>query len=468
MDTLPGKPTSPAAGFIRRSGPDATVSIRVLLILGFGAVFILWLASGFLLVQRMTQADAQGAEIRQRFLENDRLLSAISTRTLQTSVMLGDAVLDPAGAPAIPRELLESRAEIERAVEAYELRDSSGAEGEAWYRLAGELEAYWNAVLPMFADARADKTGAARTTLIANQVMPRRHAIMRVLDQVHMLNEIAFREEQAAVAAVRVGLRRQVWQGSAIAVLLGVAVAGFAIRHAGRLERRILEQLAQDTAQRDELERLSKKLMAAQEDERRRIARELHDEVGQALGAIKLELALAERDINHPLQGRLVEARAMVDGALESVRELSRLVHPMILDDLGLEDATASYLQHFSRRTGIRTDLRVSKLDKRFAPQLEVCAYRIVQEAVTNVGRHAAASSCQVGLERRDNALQVSVQDDGAGFAQADAAHTPRTGLGLVGLRERVTDLGGLFEVTSTVGQGTRVSATLPLPATQP
>jgi len=466
METLSGKPSFPAAGFMRRSGPEAAVSIRVLLILGFGAVFILWLASGFLLVQRMTQADARGAEIRQRFLENDRLLSAISTRTLQTSVMLGDAVLDPAGANTIPRELLESRAEIERAVEAYELRDSSGAEGEAWYRLAGELEAYWSAVLPMFNEAGTNQAGAARTTFIVNQVMPKRHAVTRVLDQIHMLNEIAFREEQAAVAAVRVGLRRQVWQASAIAVLLGVAVAGFAIRHAGRLERRIREQMSQDTAQRDELERLSKKLMAAQEDERRRIARELHDEVGQALGAIKLELALAERDVNHPLQGRLVEARAMVDGALESVRELSRLVHPMILDDLGLEDATASYLQHFTRRTGIRTDLRVAKLDKRLAPQLEVCAYRIVQEAVTNVGRHASASSCEVRLERHENELQVSVQDDGRGFAQVDASHAPHTGLGLVGLRERVTDLGGLFEVTSAVGQGTRVTAALPLPAT--
>jgi signal transduction histidine kinase len=251
-------------------------------------------------------------------------------------------------------------------------------------------------------------------------------------------------------------------------VLLGVFVAGLAIRHAGRLERRIVEQHALEAAQRTELERLSQKLMAAQEDERRRIARELHDEVGQALGAIKLELALAERDVRHPLQGRLGEARAMVDGALESVRELSRLVHPMILDDLGLEDATASYLQHFSRRTGIRTALRVANLDKRFASQLEVCAYRIVQEAVNNVGRHAAAASCEVRIERREDALQVTVQDDGSGFTPAEGAERPRSGLGLVGLRERVTDLGGLFEVTSAIGQGTRVSAALPLSVPTP
>ena len=445
----------------RRPAADVVLSIRVLLVLGFGTVFVLWLASGFVLVRRMMDADARGAEIRQRFLENDQVLRSISNRTLQTSMMIGDALLEPATAAGVPADLLQTRAEIDKALDAYQLRDSSGPESETWYRLAGELEAYWGAVLPMIAAVQVDAP-ARRTTHFANQVMPRRHDIMRILDQIHRLNEIAFREEQEAVVGLRVGLRRQVWQASAVAVLLGMLVAGLAIRHAGRLERRIHEQHALEAAQRAELERLSMKLMAVQEDERRRIARELHDEVGQALGAIKLELALVERDVQQPIGARLTEARAIVDGALESVRELSRLVHPMMLDDLGLEDATASYLQHFMRRTGIRTELRVSNLDKRFAPQLEVCAYRIVQEAVTNVGRHAAATACQVRLERQPETLRVTVEDDGTGFTPADA-EAPRVGLGLVGLRERVTDLGGLFEVTSSIGQGTRVSAALPL-----
>ena len=461
MRTLSDRPSTTSAVASRRPAADAILSIRVLLVLGFGTVFVLWLASGFVLVRRMMDADTRGAEIRQRFLQNDQVLSSISTRTLQTSMMLGDALLDPAAAAGASADLLQTRAEIDKALDIYELRDTSGAEGEAWYRLAGELEAYWGAVLPMVADGPLSAS-PARNSHLASQVMPKRQAIMRILDQIHKLNEIAFREEQGAVASLRVGLRRQVWQASAIAVLLGMVVAGLAIRHAGRLERRIHDQHALEAAQRIELERLSKKLMAVQEDERRRIARELHDEVGQALGAIKLELALAERDTHHPLQGRLTEARAMVDGALESVRELSRLVHPMMLDDLGLEDATASYLQHFMRRTGIRTEFRVSNLDKRFAPQLEVCAYRIVQEAVNNVGRHAAATTCQVRLERQQDALRVTVEDDGTGFTPA-GTEAPRTGLGLVGLRERVTDLGGLFEVTSAIGQGTRVSAALPL-----
>lgn len=423
----------------------------------------LWLTSGFFLVRGMIDADAQGAEIRQRFLANDRLLSTITTATLQTSLTLRDALLDPLVAIGFSAELRRSRVLIDDALEAYQLRDSSGPEGEAWYRLTGELEAYWEAALPVVADVGVATTPAERTTLLASRVMPKRQSILRILDQIHTVNEIAFRDEQAEVAALRIGLRRQVWQASGVAILLGVLVAGFAIRHAGRLERSIHEQHAREAVQRVELERLSTKLMAAQEDERRRIARELHDEVGQALGAIKLELALAERADPHLQPGRLVEARAMVDGALESVRELSRLVHPMMLDDLGLEDATSSYLQHFMRRTGIRTELRVSNLDKRFPSQLEVCAYRIVQEAVNNVGRHAAATACQVRLERSDDALRVSVEDDGTGFTPA-GADAPRTGLGLVGLRERVTDLGGLFEVTSTVGQGTRVAAALPLP----
>jgi signal transduction histidine kinase len=436
------------------------------LVLGFGTVFLLWLASGFVLVRRMMDADARGAEIRQRFLENDQVLRSISNRTLQTSMMLGDALLDPDIAPAMSGDLRQMQTEIDKALDAYQLRDSSGPESETWYRLAGELEAYWGAVLPLITAAQVEAP-ALRNSQLASQVMPRRHGIMRILDRIHELNEIAFREELEAVADLRAGVRRQVWQASTVAVLLGVLVAGLAIGHAGRLERRIHEQHALEASQRAELERLSMKLMAAQEDERRRIARELHDEVGQALGAIKLELALVERDAPQPLGPRLMEARAIVDGALESVRELSRLVHPMMLDDLGLEDATASYLQHFMRRTGIRTELHVSNLDKRFAPQLEVCAYRIVQEAVTNVGRHAAATACQVRLERQPDALRVTVEDDGTGFTPADA-EAPRAGLGLVGLRERVTDLGGFFEVTSAIGHGTRVSAALPLSSVAP
>jgi len=468
MEPLSDQPTPSAASVPSapgRSSTDEGLSLRVLLILGFTGVFLLWLASAFVLVQRMADADRRGAELRQRFLENDRALSTISTKTLQSWVSMRDALGAPASAAASKDEVLAGRDEVERALDAYELRETSEEEGRAWYALERELEAYWATILPVFTDPRGAAAAAIPArALLSSQVMPKRLTIVRILDQIHVLNDLAFGAEQTELSGVRADLRAQVWRTSAIAGLFGVMIAVLATRHAGRLEGRIRDQHAQAIAHRGELGRLSNKLLVAQEDERRRIARELHDEVGQALGAIKLELAVAERRLGSG-DGELAEARAIADGALESVRELSRLLHPSILDDLGLPDSTASYLQHFTRRTGIRTELHVDRLAGRLDTDLEVCAYRVIQEAVTNVGRHAAASNCTVRLERLDNALRVAVEDDGTGFTPGTLRSAQHFGLGLISLRERVAGLGGTLDVTSAAGRGTCVTANLPLAA---
>ena len=464
MEPLSDQPTPSAASVSLAPGRPSTdegLSLRVLLVLGFTGVFLLWLASAFALVQRMADADRRGAELRQRFLENDRALSTISTKTLQSWVSVRDALLDPAVAAAAKSDVLAGRDEVERALDAYELRETSDEEGRAWYELERELEAYWATILPIFTNPRSP-TGAVPASAILS--MQKRLTIVRVLDQIHVLNDLAFTAEQTELSGVRADLRAQVWRTSAIAGLFGVLIAVLATRHAGRLECRIREQHAQAIEQRGELERLSNKLLVAQEDERRRIARELHDEIGQALGAIKLELAVAERKLGAD-GGELAEARAIADGALESVRELSRLLHPSILDDLGLPDTTASYLQHFSRRTGIRTELHVDQLTGRLNSDLEVCAYRVIQEALTNVGRHAAASNCTVRLERHPGSLRVAVEDDGTGFTPGTLRSAQHFGLGLISLRERVAGLGGTLEVTSAAGRGTCVTANLPLAA---
>jgi signal transduction histidine kinase len=465
MEPLSGQPTpsaasvSPAPG---RSSTEEGLSLRVLLFLGFTGVFLLWLASAFALVQRMADADRRGAELRQRFLENDRALSTISTKTLQSWMSVRDALLDPRSAASAKPGVLADRDEVEQALDAYELRETSEEEGRAWFELERELEAYWAAVIPIFAAPRRASAPESPSAVLNTQIVPKRLTIVRILDQIHLLNDLAFNGEQTELSDVRADLRAQVWRTSAIAGLFGVLIAVLATRFAGRLEGRIREHHAQAIQQRAELERLSKKLLVAQEDERRRIARELHDEVGQAIGAIKLELAVAARRLSSG-GDELAEARAMADGALESVRELSRLLHPSILDDLGLPDSTASYLQHFTRRTGIRTELHVDRLSGRLDSDLEVCAYRVIQEAVTNVGRHAAASNCTVRLERRDDSLLVAVEDDGTGFTPGTLPSAQHFGLGLISLRERVAGRGGTLEVTSGAGRGTRVTADLPL-----
>jgi signal transduction histidine kinase len=214
---------------------------------------------------------------------------------------------------------------------------------------------------------------------------------------------------------------------------------------------------------------LSAKLVAAQEQERRRIGCELHDEIGQALTAIKVEVALAERDATTPsgCAAALARLRTITDRTLQSVRDVSRLLHPLDLDDLGLPDAMASYVREFSQRTGVKTSFASDDLPARLAPEIEICAYRIVQEALTNVARHAAASRCQVELRKQDAGIALVVEDDGKGFDQAllSSGQAPR-GLGLLGMRERVNGLRGDFRLETSPGTGTRLTVHLPdLPA---
>jgi signal transduction histidine kinase len=247
--------------------------------------------------------------------------------------------------------------------------------------------------------------------------------------------------------------------------VFSVAIAALATLYSARLEKRLRSQLQQDAMKTRALQDLSIKIIRAQEDERRRIARELHDEVGQALTAIKVQLSVAERalDVGEAAAGPLRDVHAITEGALHSVRDLSRLLHPAVLDDLGLPEAVDTYLREFSRRFGIKAELRIEGMAARLAPDIEVAAYRMIQEALTNVARHARATRCQVLLQRSDDRFEVIVRDDGEGFPVSRLNSPDRGGgVGLIGMRERALQLAGMVSIDSTPGAGTVLRILLP------
>jgi signal transduction histidine kinase len=441
------------------------LSLRVLLLLGFTGIFLLWLVSAYALVQRMLDADTRGAAIRSRYLRNEQLLSTVRAQTLLSSVYLRDAVLDTAQASVTDYQdhLHTIRRDVETALREYVPSVESEAERAQWRELQKQLDEYWDSMMPVLALEQRPSAVKARVVL-RDEIIPKRETIIRISDGIHSVNKHAFELEADELFRVREGLRRRVWQTSTITVILGLGIAFLATRYAGRLERRIRDQHTQELHQKQELERLSSQLMQAQEDERRRIARELHDEVGQALTAIKLELAIAERSVPGPAGvSHLAEARAITDRALHSVRDMSQLLHPSMLDDLGLPDTATWYLRGFSRRTGITSELVVERLERRLDPEVESCTYRIIQEAVTNVAKHAQASLCRVEIARVEASLRISIEDDGQGFDQSAAPGPVSRGLGLVGVRERVARLGGTLRVESRVGAGTRLMVELPV-----
>ncbi len=223
----------------------------------------------------------------------------------------------------------------------------------------------------------------------------------------------------------------------------------------------------QSLRQQDDLRRLSQSMMQVGERTMRRLARELHDDLGQALTAVKLDLGLIERrlDPDSPVREYLREAREQVGTVLQTVRNLSQLLRPAVLDDLGLVPAIQSYSKRFSERTQIPVTLAAPPAETRLPRAIEVALYRVLQEALTNVARHAQAGRVDVRLTVDAEAAMLTIQDDGCGFEAGSFLRTPPAehGMGVIGMRERVATYGGRFTIESRRGAGTRVELTIPL-----
>ena len=447
-------------------GHDST--IRSVLFFGFSTVFALWLISAYDLVQRVTNAERQAAAITTRFTEGEELLFTVRAQVLLSSVYARDAVLDTrSDAATLYRQQLQTmRADVERALQQYLPNVDSEIEREHWSRLRTELEDYWNSLSPLLASQSIGGPDDAHAFL-RREVIPRREVVVRISDDIRTLNHDGLQQQQEAVTALHRVLRQRVWWTSGIAVALGLGSAWLASRYAGRLESRIRQQHVLEQQAKRELQRLSTELVHAQERERRTIARDLHDEIGQALMTVKLDLGTVERSgqvSGKPAQA-LAEARSTTDVAIRTVRDLSQLLHPPMLDDFGLVVTLDAYVRRFSDRTGVRTELALDGMDGRLPSEVELCVYRVVQEALTNVAKHAEAQSCRVYLQRQTHSLLVAVEDDGHGIDRAHAGPGDSSGVGLVSVRERASRLGGTARLDTRPGKGTRLTIELPLEA---
>jgi len=214
---------------------------------------------------------------------------------------------------------------------------------------------------------------------------------------------------------------------------------------------------------RERLQTLSRQLLEVQEAERRHIARELHDEVGQALTGLKLLLDMSTRSPADEVAANLSEAQAMISELMALVRDLSLDLRPAMLDDLGLLPTLLWHFDRYTTQTHVRVTFKHTGLEgRRFAPQVETAAYRIAQEALTNVARHAGVSEVAVRLWTDQDTLSVQIEDRGTGFDPEVALAASGT-TGLAGMRERAVLLGGQLTIESAPGAGTYVTAELPL-----
>jgi PAS domain S-box-containing protein len=239
------------------------------------------------------------------------------------------------------------------------------------------------------------------------------------------------------------------------------------------IETRVRERTAELSQKNEQLimqaevvRELSARLLKLQDEERRRISRELHDSAGQLLSAINMNIAKvkSEKEKLSPEAQRSVEENVgLVEQALREIRTMSHLLHPPLLDEVGLESGIREFIEGFSRRSKIDVDLTIDPGFDRLSPELEITIFRVVQECLTNVHRHSGSKTALVRLSRKHRCIHLEVSDEGKGMPLYQSLESPGTlGVGVRGMRERVRQLGGALEINS-IGRGTTVTAILPI-----
>jgi signal transduction histidine kinase len=449
----------------REWDPRSTSSVRAALLAGFAIVFGLWLLWGYELVRSLQQIERNVSSVHESEVRGEQTLSKIRTSVLLGSIYLRDALIDGATArrDTYRDELTVLRDEVERLLHAYVPEVASPEERDHWARLQVELGDYWASRDVAFTDqARTPDEAAA---LLRSRVVPRRDTVLQILDQLAALQSGANQRHEEEIDLLYRRVRTRLVSMGFATLVVALFVAVMASRHVSRLQHQIERQRGIEQHNRQDLERLSARLVDVQEQERRTLARELHDEVGQALTAVKMDIGIALRaDVDSRVRNALEEARDISETTLRSVRDMSQLLHPSVLDDFGLPATLTTYLRNFSQRTGIRAQL-AETMEARLAPEIEVCVYRIVQEALSNVAQHSRATACTVTINAGGGFLRLIVEDNGRGIGAIANTLPGGRGLGLIGMRERAQALGGTFTIADREGTGTIVVVTLPLGA---
>lgn len=436
---------------------------RLVFLFGFGGLLLLLGLLGISAISFLSQIKVRDEKIRQEYVGRDRVLQALRAEIYTSGTYIRDFLLDSDEALAIEHreQFLETQHRIEDGISSYRKLVWAGDE-PPFREFSEELASYMSAITPVL-NWTASERHARATAFVQNELLPRRTNALSLADRIQRISESQLDGSSEAVSVMLSAFRLKLLILLVLAVGVGVALGGAALWRLLRLEREAQVRFDEVVGTREELKRLSAELVSAQESERRRISRELHDEVGQVLSAIMLGLgnlrsALKDGNTGEALrQLQLVED--MTGRNATVVRNISLLLRPTMLDDLGLVPALKWFAREVSRTGPMAIEVAVESFTDDLDEEHRICVFRIVQEAVRNAGRHADAKLVRIHIRERDGTLSLSVQDDGKGFVPSEEA-----GLGILGMRERVMYLGGKLEVISEPGKGTTVMLSLPVP----
>ena len=435
---------------------------RLILLAGFGGLLLLMIFAEFDGVRALTEIQTSNDMTREDYLLHTRVLERIRSDLYLSGTYLRDYLLetDSGRAEGHRLSLLETRRDMDAALAQYRGM-LNPREAKTFDALGRELADYWRVLQPSFEWTTAERNQRGYPFL-RDEIFPRRTAMLGIAGQIGSINESQLNAGKLQLQETFAQFRRRLTGAVGLTILLGLVLAAFTTRRILSLEKETAARYQEISEARLELKQLSARLVHAQEEERRAISRELHDEVGQVMTGTLLEMANLSKLVRagdlEGIQRQAEDIKKEIENSIGVVRNISLLLRPSMLDDLGLIPALQWQARELARRSGLRVKVVAEDVPEDLPEEHKTCIYRVVQEALHNATRHAAGSMVRVEVHQQKGRIHLSIQDNGKGFDPPDAR-----GLGLVGMKERVNHLNGTFVVDSAPGRGTALRIVLPV-----
>jgi signal transduction histidine kinase len=442
----------------RSQGPPT----GVLLWIGFGGLIALLGFAGVSGLSVVREIQIRNQRIRTDYVKRSRVLEQLRSDIYLSGTYVRDFLLetDNARAESYRTEFERTRERIKQGVAEYQAMPHPLEAGVFPY-LTKALSGYFDALKPAL-QWNADERRRLGPVFMHREVLTRRMTMINLANQVSQVNQRQLESGNRLVEQLFWSFRRRLVLVLILTVSVGILLAGFSTYRILQLEREAGQRLKEVVQARREAQDLSARLVDAQEHERRNISRELHDEVGQSLSALLLGIGNVSKTRSVPgdagLQEQMHSLRRLAEKSVTVIRNISLLLRPSMLDDLGLIPALQWQAREFSRTTEMRVSVASEGISDHLPEEYKTCIYRVVQEALHNCQRHAEAKNVRIQVQQMPDALMLAIQDDGRGFKPERDR-----GLGLLGIEERVHRLNGTLVIDSEEGKGTLLSIALPM-----
>ncbi|MFL6351299.1 MAG: sensor histidine kinase [Bryobacteraceae bacterium] len=425
--------------------------------ISFAGLLLLVPLFGWIVSRKAVQIDRNASRAHRLYAQADDAITDIRADVYTAALLLRDA--------ATPQDRAGIRERIAKIQSSNEVHFRAlrlllpAAYRPKLERLQDQLTGYWTSAARTVNEV---ERGDTSTPAYLKKRNDQQEAAVKVAEELDALNMANLSLEEREIQDQQYALRRFAAGATGALLVLGFLIAGGSTVYLARLERISEKQKRRSEQAEFELRRLSNKLVRVQEDERKTISRELHDEVGQILTGLRMELGSLSRGEQDGLfRERLDSVKALAEDALRAVRNLALLLRPSMLDDLGLAPALRWQAREISRRSGIPVSIEIRGGLDELPEAYRICLYRAVQEALTNCTKHSQATRITITVTQEKDLISASIRDNGKGLPENGV----RTrGLGLVGLEERVRALQGELTISSQDGPGTLIRVDLPVP----